>query len=97
MFGIIVLSAIAGKVYDRDLELGKRTCYFDDKPSACDFGIACGSLSLVVAVIFSVLDCAGAFQQDTHIRKFLHIVGSVVAAILAILWLSSFAYMYGLA
>lgn len=91
-----MLATIASTVYEHDSEERRTICYFNDKPSACDFGMACGGLSMIVAVIFSVLDCAAGLQQYTEpaIRRLLHGLGLVVSGILSVLWLSGFAYMY---
>ncbi|XP_062508213.1 synaptogyrin-3-like [Corticium candelabrum] len=95
IFAIIVLGLIAEKVYAHDSEGNITICYFNNKSSACDFGLACGGLSIIAAVIFTVTDCAARLQiySESSIRKGYDIAGSVMAGVLAILWLSSFGYM----
>ena len=100
--GAIVIACIASKLYI-DISAGEKYCLFyitvspisiGTETIACKFGIACGAVAVFLAVVFCALD----FMVDVNgraesIRRPVIAVGSGLAVIMALLWVSCFVYL----
>ena len=54
LFGVIVLGLISDKLFIETFS-GK-VCLYDGKNAACELGLACGALALIIAIVFIALD-----------------------------------------
>lgn len=97
LFGVIVLGLIADKLFVDEiggLKLSERSCLFDNKKAACEFGLACGALALLIALIFIVLDLlvdgTGNLKEQ---RKPVLAASCGLSVFMAILWLACFIYL----
>ncbi|XP_062508642.1 synaptogyrin-1-like [Corticium candelabrum] len=94
VFGVVVLGCIADKLYVSPVSGFSKVCYFNRKDAACDFGIACGALALVLAIIFCVLDLVTDVMGNAEqARRPAIIAGSALAIVMGIMWLACFGYL----
>ncbi|XP_062508313.1 uncharacterized protein LOC134184594 [Corticium candelabrum] len=83
-----------------------KVCYFhlldlldngpfgDLKKIACEFGLACGAAAVLLAVVFCTLDYMTDIKESAaSIRRPIIIVGSCLAVIMAVVWVSCFGYL----
>ena len=92
MFGVIVIGCIADKL--RIKLFGVEVCLFNNKDAACDFGIACGALALVLAIIFIVVDLiTDVMGNAEQARRPAITAGSALAIVMGIMWLACFGYL----
>lgn len=105
MFGAIVVGCIAGGLFkDEDYTIegavvSKKTCYFDvdwiSEPEFCELGIACGAISVLLAVIFILIDFIADVQgTEPQMSKRLYAASATVSIAMVILWIACFTYMY---
>ena len=96
MFGLIVVTCIASTLsdtYGNDF-LIIRVCYFDHQDGACDFGMACGSLTVLVAALICGFDFVGSHSAAVQqFRQIVLLVSSGVAVLISIMWLVCFVIL----
>ena len=102
MFGVVVLGCIADKLYEDIPLTSTKLCVFhlkdiakfDFKETACQLGIGCGALALILAVIFCILDLlTDVMGNAEEMRRPIIAVSSGLAIVMGILWLACFAYL----
>ncbi|XP_062508778.1 synaptogyrin-3-like [Corticium candelabrum] len=66
----------------------------DFKKIACEFGIACGAMAVLVAVVFCMLDyMADVTGSVASMRRPIIVSSSVLAVIMVVVWVSCFGYL----
>ncbi|XP_062508695.1 synaptogyrin-4-like [Corticium candelabrum] len=91
-FGVVVLACIADKLFVKASYT--KVCIFDLKNSACEFGLACGSLSLILSVVFCTLDCVAFVREIKNpTRQIISVTSGVLDFVMAILWIACFGYL----
>ena len=102
MFGVVVLGCIADKLYEDVPFTSTKLCVFhakdianlDFKETACQLGIGCGALALILAIVFCILDLlTDVMGNAEQIRRPSIAVSSGLAIVMGILWLACFAYL----
>ncbi|XP_062508679.1 synaptogyrin-2-like [Corticium candelabrum] len=93
-FGVVVLACIADKLFVDGYYYYSKVCYFDLQNSACEFGLACGSLSLILSVVFCTLDCVAFVREIKNpTRQIISVTSGILDLVMAILWIACFGYL----